>query len=159
MNVAFFLVPKKEIIYLPLTGTMRQALEKMEHHRYSAVPLIDKQGKYAGTITDGALLWKLKNTPGLTFDGMEKILIKDIPRHRINRPVHIRAEIEELFKLAAIQNFVPVIDDEEIFIGIITRRRLLEYFTKLIIEKETVVKERKKVIAMPGLDFSPEECF
>ena len=67
MNVAFFLVPKHEIIYLSPNSTMRQALERMEYHRYSAVPLIDDDGKYAGTITEGDLLWKIKNTPDMDF--------------------------------------------------------------------------------------------
>ncbi|UUZ82538.1 CBS domain-containing protein [Paenibacillus sp. P26] len=63
MNIAFFLVPKEEVIYLSPHHTMRQALERMEYHRYSAVPLIDENGRYVGTITEGDLLWKLKHSP------------------------------------------------------------------------------------------------
>jgi CBS domain-containing protein len=55
------------VIYLLHDATMRQALEKMEYHRYTAVPLIDDQGKYVGTLTEGDLLWKIKNTPGVNF--------------------------------------------------------------------------------------------
>ena len=80
MKITFFLIPKSEVIYLPLHSTMRQALEKMEYHRYTAIPLIDDKGRYAGTITEGDLLWKMKNTPGLTFSGAEKITLSDIPR-------------------------------------------------------------------------------
>ncbi|QJW46814.1 CBS domain-containing protein [bacterium BFN5] len=75
MNITFFLIPKSEVVYLPLHSTMRQALEKMEYHRYAAIPLIDEQGKYAGTITEGDLLWKMKNTPGLTFAGTERLSV------------------------------------------------------------------------------------
>ena len=60
MNIALFLVPKSEVVCLAQNSTMRQALEKMEYHRYTAVPLIDEHGKYAGTMTEGDLLWKLK---------------------------------------------------------------------------------------------------
>ena len=66
MNIAFFLTPKSEIIYATTDSTMRQVLEKMEHHTYSAIPLIEKDGRYVGTITEGDLLWKLKNT--LTYN-------------------------------------------------------------------------------------------
>lgn len=38
MNIAFFLIPKKEVAYLPIKCTMRQALEKMEYHKYTASP-------------------------------------------------------------------------------------------------------------------------
>ena len=60
MNIAFLLTPKSEVIYEYIDATMRQVIERMEHHGYTAIPLIDKQGKYVGTLTEGDLLWKLK---------------------------------------------------------------------------------------------------
>lgn len=128
MNIAFFLIAKNDIIYLPLHSTMRQALEKMEYHRYTAVPLIGEDGKYAGTITEGDLLWKMKNTPGLTFQDTNHVMLKDIPQQMTNNPVRIDAEMEDLLSLAIAQNFIPVVDDNDIFIGIIRRREIIEYF-------------------------------
>lgn len=130
MNLAFFLVSKSETIYLSPKHTMRQALEKMEHHRYTAIPLIDNSGKYEGTITEGDLLWKLKNTPGLCFENTEKVMLKDIPQRVNNKPVKITSSIEDLISLTITQNFVPVIDDGGIFIGIVRRSDIIEYFAK-----------------------------
>lgn len=110
---------------------MRQALEKMEYHQYSAVPLLDKEGKYVGTLTEGDLLWKIKRTPGLTFGGTSKILIKDIELHRNNIPISINAEMEDIVSKAMEQNFVPVTDDNNIFIGIITRRDIINFLSKI----------------------------
>src|SRR5690606_15791842 len=97
---------------------MRQAIERMEYHGYSAIPLVDGNGKYAGTLTEGDLLWKMKNTPGLTFADTEKIPLTEIPRRTQNEPVRIDATIESLLNLAVTQNFVPVVDDHGTFIGI-----------------------------------------
>lgn len=130
MNIAFFLLPKTEVVYLPLNGTMRQALETMEHHRFTAIPLVDEEGRYACTLTEGDLLWKLKNTPGLSFEGTEKIPLKEIPLRFVNEPFPIHAKIEDLFELAISQNFVPVVDDNEKFIGIIRRREIIEFLVK-----------------------------
>ncbi|SHJ10926.1 CBS domain-containing protein [Lutispora thermophila] len=130
MNIAFFLVAKSEVIFLSPKNTMRQALEKMQHHGYTAVPLIDNKGRYVGTITEGDLLWKLKNTPGLTFENTDKILLEDVPQRIKNIAVRINAQMEDLLTLASAQNFVPVIDDNGIFIGIIRRREIIEYFAK-----------------------------
>lgn len=132
MNIAFFLLPKNEVVYLPVTCTMRQALEKMEYHRYTAVPLIDEQGKYVGTITEGDLLWKLKNTPGLTITGTSAIPLIDIPQRMQNEPVRIEAEIEDLLLLAVGQNFVPVVDDNDVFIGIVRRSEIINYCVKML---------------------------
>ncbi|MGD8399318.1 MAG: CBS domain-containing protein [Bacillota bacterium] len=128
MNIAFFLLPKKEVAYLQLKCSMRQALEKMEYHRYTAVPIVDENGKYIGTLTEGDLLWKLKNTPNLSFEGTERVRLSEVPRHSDHNPVHINAEMEDLLSLAATQNFVPVVDDEGTFIGIIRRSQIIEYF-------------------------------
>lgn len=130
MNIAFFLIPKSEVVYLPVHSTMRQALEKMEYHRYTAVPLVDEQGKYAGTITEGDLLWKMKNTAGLTFADTERVMLREIPLRMINNPVQVSAEMEGLLCLAVVQNFIPVVDDSGIFIGIIRRREIIEYFAQ-----------------------------
>jgi len=134
LNIAFLLVPKKEVAYLPLKCTMRQALEKMEYHRYSAVPLIDESGRYAGTLTEGDLLWKLKNTPGLTFAGTEKIPLEEVPRHMENEPVRIETRVQDLFSLAITQNFIPVVDDQGVFIGIVRRREIIEFFANAFLK-------------------------
>ncbi|MFU0825663.1 CBS domain-containing protein [Clostridium sp.] len=130
MNIAFFLTPKKDVIYEKENSTMRQVLERMEYHRYTAIPIIDDKGKYIGTITEGDLLWKLKNTPDLNFKNTDKVRLKDIPRRMINTPVNIQANIEDLMNLAINQNFVPVVDDDGVFIGIIKRSEIINYYYK-----------------------------
>jgi CBS domain-containing protein len=134
MNIAFFLIPKKEIVFLSDDSTMRQALERMEYHQYTAVPVLNNEGKYVGTITEGDLLWKLKNTTGLTFDTTHKVPLKDIPQRIKNETVRIDAQIEDLVSLAVFQNFVPVIDDNGVFVGIIRRREIIDYCLKRIIK-------------------------
>ena len=131
-NISFFLIPKQDVIYLNIKSTMRQALEKMEYHRYTAIPIIDDNGKYVGTLTEGDLLWKMKNTPGLSFDNTHKIALQDVPRRVQNFPVKINAKMEDLIELAIVQNFVPVVDDNDVFIGLVRRREIIEYLIKLL---------------------------
>lgn len=136
MNIAFFLTPKSEIVYEVINSTMKQVLEKVEHHRYTAIPLIDKEGKYVGAITEGDLLWKLKNTSGLTIEDTSKILIKDVHRHIESSAVSISANMEDLILLAKNQNFVPVVDDQGVFIGIIKRSDIINYCADLLLKNK-----------------------
>lgn len=138
MNIAFFLTPKNEVIYEYLDSTMRQVIEKMEHHGYTAIPLIDKEGKYVGTLTEGDLLWKLKNAPDLNFRNTENVRVHDISRKRKHKSVSISADVESLIYLATSQNFVPVVDDEGIFIGIIKRSDIINYCYSEMKKKEIV---------------------
>lgn len=127
MNIAFFLTPKNEVVCENQEATMRQVMEKMEHHGYAAIPLINKEGKYVGTLTEGDLLWKLKNTPELNFKNTESVKVKDISRRVNHKSVSITSNIESLISLAINQNFVPVTDDNGIFIGIIKRSDIINY--------------------------------
>ena len=130
MNILFFITPKSEVAYIYDDYTMRQALEKMEYHRYSAIPIINRSGEYVGTITEGDLLWYLKKNVNLEMKTIEGIHINDVNRRMDNKPVSINADIEDLISKAMNQNFVPIIDDQNIFIGIIKRRDIIDYCYK-----------------------------
>ena len=80
MNILFFLTPKSEVIYVNEEDTVGQAMDTMEKYKYSAVPIITKAGRYAGTLTEGDLLWGLKNKTDLVQKGLEKVRITEIPR-------------------------------------------------------------------------------
>jgi len=127
MNIAFFLTPKNEVVCENLDASMRQVMERMEQHGYTAIPLLDKNGKYVGTLTEGDLLWKLKNTDDLNFKNTETVKVADISRRIVHKSVSINADIESLINLAINQNFVPVTDDNGIFIGIIKRSDIINY--------------------------------
>lgn len=130
MNILFFLMPKNEVAYIYDNETLRQALEKMEHHTYMSIPIIDHEnGKYVGTITEGDMLWEIKNRYDLTLKDAEDIPILAISRRRDNEPVEADADIEDLINKVATQNFVPVIDGTDTFIGIITRKDVIHYLT------------------------------
>ncbi|WP_338553747.1 CBS domain-containing protein [Paenibacillus sp. KS-LC4] len=127
MNIAFFLLPKQEVVTVTHDATLRQTLEKMEHHRYTAVPIIDAEGKFAGAVTEGDLLWFMKNRPELTFEMTNKVKLADVPLRLNQRSVRIDANMEDLIMLAKVQNFVPVVDDSEHFIGIVRRSEIIDY--------------------------------
>ncbi len=127
MNILFFLTPKCDTAYLEEDDTLRNALEKMEYHRYQAIPVLNKDGTYFGTITEGDLLFEIKNALHLDLHEAEKIRVRDIPMRHYYRPVGVSGSMESLVKRALNQNFVPVVDDLQHFIGIVRRRELMNY--------------------------------
>ena len=109
MNILFFLTPKSEVAYIHDDESLRQVLEKMEYHKYSAVPIISRQGTYVGTITEGDLLWYIKNQLDLNLQEARRILITNVPRRSDNTPVSIDSNMEDLLDKAMKQNFVPIV--------------------------------------------------
>lgn len=143
MNILFFLTPKAEVAYLDESFTLRQALEKMEANGYTAIPLLSRDGKYVGTITEGDLLWYIKSNAHLTLFDAEDVSIKRVKRRRDNQAVTITSDIDSLWDKAMNQNFVPVTDDDGVFIGIVTRRDIMRQIMKEQKEKaDGIYKEQ-----------------
>lgn len=126
-NILFFLTPKAMCAYLHNDYTVRQALEKMESAGYAALPILNRQGEYAGTLTEGDLLWAMKNMCSMDLKQAETQKIMDISRRKDNVPVKVTTSMQELVERASYQNFVPVVDDKNAFIGIVTRRAIIKY--------------------------------
>lgn len=127
MNILFFLKPKSEVAYIYNDCTLRQVLETMEYHKYASIPMLNREGEFVGTITEGDLLWGIKSYKNLDIKSAETIFIRDFPRKANFDVVPADADMEDLVKTAMNQNFVPVVDDQNKFIGIITRRSIIEY--------------------------------
>ena len=127
VNILFFLTPKSDVAFISETETLRQALEKMEHRKFSCIPLLNEEGKYTGTISEGDLLWGMRHLHITDIRDSEEVSILAIPRRAAYKPVKANANIEDLLDCAINQNFVPVTDDMGFFIGIVTRKEIIKY--------------------------------
>ena len=135
VNIAYFLLPKNRVAYLYDDYTFRQGLEKMRHHGYTAIPVISRDGKYVGTVSEGDFLWRLVADEGegqrpCSMKDLEQLQVRDILRETQYLPVRITVSMEELLTSAMNQNFIPVVDDSGSFIGIVTRKDIIRYFSE-----------------------------
>ena len=131
-SILFFLTPKAMCAYLYDDYTIRQALEKMESAGYAAIPILNRRGEYRGTLTEGDLLWAMKNMCYMDMRQAEARRIMEISRRKDNLPVRVTASMHDLVERASMQNFVPVVDDYGAFIGIITRKAIIKYWKALL---------------------------
>ena len=136
-NILFFLTPKAMCAHLMADDTLRQALVRMEAAHYAALPILDKKGEYCGTLTEGDVLWALKDRCALDIHKAEQIRIMDIAHRKDNTPVKVTATMAELLERASSQNFIPVVDDRNTFIGIVTRRAIIKYWQSELLSRKT----------------------
>lgn len=135
-NILFFLTPKAMCAFLHDDYTVRQALEKMEAAGYAALPILNRRGEYVGTLKEGDLLWALRNMCDMDLKQAECKKIMDISRRKDNVPVTVTTSMRELVERASYQNFVPVVDDKNAFIGIVTRRAIIKYCQQSLFNEE-----------------------
>lgn len=122
------LKPKSTVKYIFDTNTLRQGIEKMRAHSYTAIPVISEDGKYVGTVSEGDFLYYLLDLRNNKINEKEKHSVKDIIRKDFNPAVRIDVSMDEVLRRAESQNFVPVVDDWGTFIGIVTRQDIIKYF-------------------------------
>lgn len=134
MNIAFFMRPKQDTTFVYDDFTVRQALEKMNVSHFTAVPVLDRDGHYIGTLSEGDLLWFIVRGEGgephtLAIEKLEDFKLKEIfPLRTSNPSCLISSSIDDLILRAMETNFVPIVDDREMFIGIVTRRSIIKHF-------------------------------
>jgi CBS domain-containing protein len=129
-NILFFLTPKAMCSYLYDDFTLRQALEKMESAGYAALPILNKRGEYRGALTEGDLMWAMKNMCYMDMRQAEAHRIMEISRRKEYLPVRVTTSMHDLVSRASTQNFVPVVDDKDTFIGIVPRSAIIKYCLK-----------------------------
>lgn len=133
MNIASFLLPKAEVAYLRDDMTLRQGLEKLRRSGFSAIPVIDIEDRYVGVVGVADFLWNIlaynQNLENITLKNLEHTCVRDFLQNGKVKPACIDTPMENLLERAKNQNFVPVIDDRNVFIGIVTRSDIIKYFT------------------------------
>ena len=126
MNVAFFLIPKSHVAYLVEGSSFRQGMEKLRRYGYTAIPVVANDGRYMGSISEGDFLWNVMSLGSIAAGDLEDACIDQIVSDR-TPPVGVNTPVEELMDRLLDQNFVPVVDDRHMFMGIVTRRSVMAY--------------------------------
>ena len=128
MNILFFLSPKQDLMYVYDDFTLRQTLEKWENNRYASIPVLNRQGKYVGTLTEGDILWGPEKCSMVwIWKRLRMSPISAFPHKRDYKAVTVTTSMDQLIEAAMNQNFVPVVDDRGIFIGIVRRQAIIRY--------------------------------
>lgn len=128
MNVLMLLKNKKEVACLYDTNTLRQGIEKMRAHGYTAIPVLSRDGRYIGSVSEGDFLWHIIEHRNSDLKVQENYLVRDIIRRDFNPAVKIDVSMEVLLQRSMYQNFIPVVDDRNFFIGIVTRQDIIRSF-------------------------------
>lgn len=130
MNILRFMIPKSAVEYIETDSTVRQALEKMRYHHYVAIPVIDENGVYVGTLRNDDLFKYFLYSETFDARAAERDSVMSILDRGYSKAIYHNASVNELIEQVKEHNFVPVVDDRGCFIGIILRRDVLNFLLK-----------------------------
>ena len=129
VNVISLLTPKAQVAYLYEDFTIRQGLEKLRAHGYTAIPVLARDGTYAGTVSEGDFLWNIVDGRDNSLHTLERIPLCRILRPEFNPAVRIDVTLAQLRERSMHQSFIPVVDDRGAFVGIVTRQNIIRRLT------------------------------
>ena len=125
MNIPKILTPKAMTAYIGADDTVRQGLEVMRRHGYTAIPVLGEHGEYIGCITEGDFLRHILSTGSTSMKAQERFRIGELVRRDFCPPLGIAADDDEVIDAVLQQNFVPIVDDRGCFCGIVTRKSVI----------------------------------
>ena len=131
MNILFFLTPKSEVDYVNDDASLFKTMQIFDKHSYVVLPLISKTGRYIGTISATDILGCIRENFNLSVKESADFPVRNVKRVREYRAVNGgTTTMEEIVVVAMEQNFIPVVDDDYNFIGIITRKSIMSWMHK-----------------------------
>lgn len=129
----FFLTLKSDVKFLYDDMSIREGLGLLQKSGYHAIPLISRSGEYIGTVTEGDFLWfTMEKRQLIGGPATAHLHMRDMPRVCDNKAVNADVRMDDLLGRAVQQNFVPVVDGRNIFVGIVTRKRIMDYCKKMM---------------------------
>lgn len=102
--------------------------------------MINRKGQYVGTVTEGDFLWNLIQEYHMDMEAMRNVRVESLYKRWDYKAVSIEANIAELDQYIMDQNFVPVVDGRNVFIGIVTRKQII----KELLRRKNENKEEKE---------------
>ena len=136
-NILSLLIPNSLVEHISDDSTVRQALEKMAYHRYTAIPVLCDGGKYVGTVTTDDIFKFFIDSGSFNKHGVaEETHVTSIMKKNPARPISHETSMHTLIEQVKEHNFVPLVDDRGCFIGLILRRDVLNYLLKFYNDNE-----------------------
>lgn len=127
MNIFNILVPKHMLTYFHADDTLDEAVPLLLGSTYTAVPVIDKEGRYVGVVSEGDFLRAVME---YGRDALKNYTVSDIVNRDPGAVVLNTVEYDEIMERILDRNFLCIVDDRKCFIGIITRRSVILYLKK-----------------------------
>ncbi|ALS38156.1 CBS domain-containing protein [Enterococcus rotai] len=145
-----FLIPAENVANVMCLNPLSHALLVLSQVKYSKIPVLDKGDRFVGLISLSDVVDKMFDITSVDFDKLKDFTVADVME--VNVPViGEQWELEDVLHLLVDAAFLPVVDNNQCFKGIITRKELLKAINHMAHELE------RKNIILPKSDEESRE--
>ncbi|MEO3730635.1 cyclic-di-AMP-binding protein CbpB [Lactiplantibacillus plantarum] len=151
-NADHYLIPANVVANVQTDNNLYHAFLVLTKVKYSKIPVLDHGGHFEGLVSLPLITEQMLGFDQLNTEILLQKRVCDVMETQV-KTVHDVDDVEETLHLMIDNPFVPVVDEQQIFQGIVTRREFMKSFNFLtheigkqydMIEKDFSTSEKAK---------------
>lgn len=151
-NADHYLIPADVVANVQTDNNLYHAFLVLTKVKYSKIPVLDHGGHFEGLVSLPLITEQMLSFDQLNTEILLQKRVCDVMETKV-KTVHDVDDVEETLHLMIDNPFVPVVDEQQIFQGIVTRREFMKSFNFLtheigkqydMIEKDFSTSEKAK---------------
>ncbi len=95
------------------------------------IPVLNQQSQLVGLVSLAMITDKMLDNDDISVEALSKYQVKDVMQTDFPKVNFTDAELETQLHLLVDNNFIPIVDDDDVFQGMITRREWFKAFNYL----------------------------
>ena len=140
-------IDAEKVAILQEDHTLEHAMLVLTNVRYSLIPVLNKENKIVGLISLAMILQKIMGVEQIHMNQLGKYKVREVMRTEFPI-IHQDTQVEDVLNELVDESFICIGNEENEFVGIVTRKELLKRSNfmvhELTREYDFVEKENSK---------------
>ncbi|BAQ57957.1 cyclic-di-AMP-binding protein CbpB [Lactobacillus acetotolerans] len=144
-----FLIPASRIAFVEDDNPLYHAFLILTRVKYSKIPVLDKKSRVVGLISLAMITDKMLKTDKISIEPLDKLKVRDVMQTKFSKINFVQTTLETQLHLLIDNAFLPVVDDQDVFQGLLTRREWIKAFNYVVHTFDshyTVTPKEKEVV-------------
>ena len=126
-----FMIPADNVANVIDQHTLSTGLLILTQSNYTMIPVLSAESKLMGVISMSMIIKAVMTVDAIEMERLDELKVRDV---MLRQPVRVQAtcHLADVLNYLIDQNFVCVVDEDNRFLGIITRKNVLQRLTHLL---------------------------
>ncbi|MET1013411.1 MAG: cyclic-di-AMP-binding protein CbpB [Paenisporosarcina sp.] len=131
MQIEEFIISSEKVAHVQLGNSAEHALLVLTKTGYSSIPVLDTKYRLKGLVSTQMITDAILGLEHIEYERLHDIKVDEVMLQPVPS-IHVSEKFKRGLDLLIDHPFLCVIDDEETFVGILTRRVVLKQLKKHI---------------------------
>lgn len=124
-NKETFLIPAENVANVMCGNPLTHALLVLSQVKYSKIPVLDKGDRFVGLLSLADVVEKMLELKDVSMEELSTYTVADVMEVGVD-VIEENWDLEEVLHLLVDVSFLPVVDKNQMFKGIVTRKEILK---------------------------------